>query len=334
MARRRSSSPSARRAFLTLAAAALASTAAATVALAQYPEKGRPITVIVPFAAGGPSDVGVRLLIPFLERDLGTSFQVVNKPGASTQTGVTELTRARPDGYTVALVPPPTTAMTYLDAERKAPYGRKDIQPVAGYTADANLVVVPANSPFKTLKDFVEAARARPKQIRFGTSGLMTSAHFAGIALEEVTGVRFAFVHFQGAAPEVAALLGGNLDAGINGILATMPHERAGAIRVLATMDSARTKFFPDAPTTREQGYEVLSPVTFGFIAPGGTPLEIVDRLGQAISRAMEDPGLTRRLEEVALYPDYKDRAKFEAFWSEIEARTKSLLALAKQRQE
>ena len=299
-----------------------------------FPVKGRPITMIVPFAAGGPTDVGARILVPFMEKELGTNIQIVNKPGASTQIGVTELVRAKPDGYTIAMVAPPTAIMTYIDKERGAPYGRKDIAPIAGYTRDSNLVVVPGNSPFKTVEELIDAAKARPKQIKVGTSGLMTSAHLAGVALEEAAGVRFAFVHFNGAAPQTTAMLGGNLDAAINGILATLPHHKAGAMRVLGTLDDTETKFFPGVKTVKEQGFDVYSPVTFGLVAPGGTPNEIIDLIGATVRKAMNEPELTKKLDEVALSPGYRDPNDFVAFWDGSEITTTRLVGLAKQRQD
>lgn len=299
-----------------------------------FPVKGRPITMIVPFAAGGPTDVGARLLVPFMEKELGTSIQVVNKPGATTQVGMTELTRAKPDGYTIAMVAPSGASMTYVDKERGAPYGRKDFVPIAGYTTDANLVIVPGNSPFKTTKELIDAARARPKQIKMGTSGLMSAAHLAGVALEEATGVRFAFVHFNGAAPETAAMLGGNLDAAITGILATLPHQKVGTMRVLGTIDDKETKFFPGVKPLKEQGFDVYSPVSFGLIAPGGTPNEIVELIAATVNKAMKDPELMKKLDEVGLAPGYRDPKDFAAFWDRTETSTTKLVQLAKQRQD
>lgn len=318
---------------LMAALAGLLGLTAQTANAQSYPAKDRPITMIVPFAAGGPTDVGARLLVPFMEKELGTSIQVVNKPGASTQVGVTELVKSKPDGYTVAMVAPPTAIMTYIDKERAAPYGRKDIAPIAGYTADSNLIVVPGNSPYKTVKELIDAAKAHPNTLKMGTSGLMTSAHLAGVALEEATGVRFAFVHFNGAAPEATAMLGGNLDAAITGILATLPHQKAGAMKVLGTLDDKETKFFPGVKPVKEQGFDVYSPVTFGVVAPGGTPKAIIERLSTIIGNAIRNPELLQKLDEVALSPGYRDAKDFEQFWDKTEETTTKLVAVAKQRQ-
>ena len=307
----------------------------ATPASAQgtYPIPGRTITVIVPFSAGGPTDVGARMLAGELEKELGTTFVIVNRPGAATQVGNTELFRAKPDGYTIAVIPPPSISVTYLDPDRKAPYGRKDFQAVAHYASDANLIVVAANSPYRTLTDLVHAARAKPRQIRVGTSGLMGNTHLAGIGFEEAAGVSLAFVHFNGAADQSTALLGGNIDLAISSVGPTLPHYRAGGMRVLGAMDSKPSPLLPDVKTLRAQGYDVLSPTSFAVFAPAGTPMQVVRTLSAAIKRAMDKDEFRKKVESLALVPDYMDTEEFTAFWVDTEARMKRLLAMAKQRQ-
>ncbi len=314
----------------TLLAAGLALAPLAARAQGWSPQ-GRPITIIVPFAAGGTTDVGARVLAVALERELGTSVQVINRPGATTQIGATELTRARPDGHTIGLMSLPSLSMTYLDAERRAPYGREAFTPIAHYIADANLLVVPAASPFRAARDLVEAARAQPRRVRIATGGLMSNTHLAGVALERAAGVRFAFVHFNGGAPVVAALLGGNVDGGVNGIQTTIPQERAGTLRVLATMGEGHTSFFPEARTLREQGYDVISPSSFAVMGPAGMPAEIVAALSAAIRAATASEDLRRRLADVALAPSYLDPADTAAMWAAMEARQRPLIELARQ---
>lgn len=302
-----------------------------------YPVAGKSITVLVPFAAGGPSDVGARTVAPFLEKELGqgTTIQIVNKPGAATQVANTELARAKPDGYTIAIIPPASISATYLDPARQAPYTRKDFTAIAHFTSDANMLIVPGNSPYKTLDEFVAAARAKPKSIRVGDVGLMGNTHLAGIALEEAAKVRFAFVHFSaGAAPLATALLGGNLDAAVNGTLSTLPHERAGTMRILGVMNPKRTPFFPNAKTMVEQGYDVLSPTSFGFFGPANLPKDIVKKLSDAIKKAASQDEVKKKLEEVTLTVDYMDTEEFEKYWTDAENRIGALLKMAKERGE
>lgn len=310
----------------------LAGLALASPAHAQgWTPQGRPLTIIVPFAAGGTTDVGARILAATLERDLGVPVQVVNRPGATTQIGATELARARPDGHTVGLMSLPSLAMTYLDAGRRAPYGREAFTPIAHYISDANLLIVPAASPFREARDLVEAARAQPRRVRVATGGLMSNTHLAGVALERAADVRFAFVHFNGGAPVVAALLGGNAEAGVNGIQTTLPQERGGALRVIATMGDAHTSFFPRARTLREQGYDVISPSSFAVMGPAGMAGEVVQGLSAALRRAIETEEVTRRLGELALSARYMDPVATAALWADMEARQRPLIELARQ---
>lgn len=295
-----------------------------------YPEKGRPISLIVPYPAGGPTDVGSRLLASALEKELGTAVQVINKPGGATQIGITELAKSRPDGYTIAMVGVAGTAISYIDEERKASYQRKDLQPVALFMSDSNLMVIPTAGKLKTMKDIIDAAKARPGQVKLGCSGLMSASHFSALMLEEATGVKFAIVQFNGAAPLATAILAGDVDAAITGVLATLPHKKAGTMDVIGTFDGRQSPFFPGVKPVTEQGYNVSLPVNFGVIAPGSTPKAVVDTLSNAIGKVMQGGEFSKKLEEVALTPNYKNTKDFEAFWVEAEAQARESLKLAR----
>jgi tripartite-type tricarboxylate transporter receptor subunit TctC len=303
----------------------------AAPALAQgWSPRGRPLTIIVPFAAGGTTDVGARVLAIALERELGTSIVVLNRAGATTQIGSTELARARPDGSTIGLMSLPSLSMTYLDPERRVPYRRESFTAIAHYIADANLLVVPGASRFRETRDFIEAARAEPGRLFVATGGLMSNTHLAGVALERAAEVRFSYVHFNGGAPVVTALLAGDVVAGINGIQTTIPHEREGRLRVLATMGEGHTSFFPNARTLGEQGYDVASPSSFALLGPAGMPPEVVAGLSGAIRNAIAQPELQRRLADLALSASYLDPAALDAYWAAFEARQRPLIELAR----
>lgn len=314
-----------RAALLSLAALPLAARAQA------WSPRGRPITLIVPFAAGGTTDISARVLGAAIERELGTPVQVVNRPGATTQIGATELARARPDGHTLGLMSLPSLAMTYLDAERRAPYDRSSFTPIAHFTSDANMLAVQAGGRFRTVADLIAAARAEPRRMRIGTVGLMSNAHLPGVALERAAGVRFAFVHFNGGAPAIAALLGGNVEAVINGSQTTIPQERAGTLRAIGTFAAERSRFFPDAPTLREQGFDVSHPSAFALLGPAALPAEVVEALSAVTRRAAESEEVQRRMTDVALTVRYMDPAQLAAFWADAEARQRPLIELARQ---
>jgi len=266
-----------------------------------------------------------------MERDLGVPVQVINRPGATTQLGATELARARPDGHTLGLMSLPSLAMTYLDAERRAPYTRASFTPIAHFTSDANMLAVQASSRFMTAADLVAAARAEPRRVRIGTVGLMSNAHLPGVALERAANVRFAFVHFNGGAPLIAALLGGNVEAAINGSQTTIPQERAGTVRAIGTFAADRSPFFPNVPTLREQGFDVSHPSAFALLGPAGLPPEVTAALAAVVWRAAANEEVQRRMTDVALTVRFMGPQELAAFWAEAEARQRPLIDLARQ---
>jgi len=178
-----------------------------------WPQSGRNMTLLVPYAAGGATDIQARLLAVPLEKELGFPVQIVNKAGAATQLGATDLvTNTKPDGYTLYANELPSTAMTYLDPSRKAIYTRKDFQTVAGHVLDPAGMCVKADSPIKNLKDLVDAMKANPTQVKVGTVGAGTASHLGADAIGKQAGAKFDFVHFNGNAPAITALLGGRRD--------------------------------------------------------------------------------------------------------------------------
>lgn len=305
----------------------LASLGGAADALAQaYPVKGKPITLIVPFAAGGVTDTGARLLAADLEKELQTQVIVLTKPGAGSQLGMTELVRAAPDGYTIAAAALPTVVTHYLDASRNAIYTRTDFQPVAMHHFVPNLIVVRAESPWKTMKDLVEAARAAPQKVSIAGPGLMTTPHLMVMELENATGVKFAAVHFNGNAQSVTALLGGHVDALSGAIADALQHTQSGAWRVLGVAAEKPAESLPDAPTMKSQGYDVLAASWVGIVAPKGTPQPIVDVLTQAIARIVASPEHQKRLRDLGVIPNYLGPADFTAVWIDNEKRAKAVL--------
>ena len=298
-----------------------------------FPETGRTLTIIVPFAAGGTTDVSARLLASDLEADLGIRVVVVNRPGATTQIGNAELARARPDGYTLALASLPSLAMTYLDAQRRAPYTRASFTPIAHFISGANVLAVRNDSPYRTVGDLVAAARANPRTVRVGTVGLMSNSHLPGIAVEDATGVRFRFVHFNGAAPLVTALLAGDVDVAINGTQTTAPHVTAGTMRTIGFFGATRTALMPEVPTLIEQGIPISAPSSFAIIGPAGMAPEVVATLTTAIRTAVARESFRQRLTQLTLECDYMDPAELERFWAQFDAQQARLIELARSQQ-
>jgi tripartite-type tricarboxylate transporter receptor subunit TctC len=296
-----------------------------------YPQKGKTITFIVPNPAGGASDLAARLLAPLLEKELGVSVQVVNKAGAASQVGMTELAQSKPDGYTIALTNLPGTINTYLDPERKAAFSRKDIQPVALHHVDPAAVAVRTESPYKTLKELVDAAKANPKGLKASTDGLQGEDHLTTLQFGKIAGVEFTPVHFEGGAPANVALLGGHTDVRFGKVSTFIAPAKAGQLRVLAVMDKDPSKFYPDVKTAEAQGFKLYMYSTRGVTAPGGTPKEIVEALSSTIKKVMATDEHKKKIDELGLTERYQTSQEFYDNWTSIEEMVRPLLEMAKQ---
>jgi tripartite-type tricarboxylate transporter receptor subunit TctC len=261
-----------------------------------------------------------------LAKILNTPVQVVYRPGAGAQIGLTELVRSKPDGYTIGYGNLPVIPVIYLDPTRKAVFARKDFQPIATHFTTAGVISVLAASPYKTLKDLLDAARAEPGKIKMGTTGLMGVTHLAGLLLEKTAGVKFAYVHFNGDAPAATALLGGHVDATPHTVTGIYPHIKSGAIRPLTVMDTEESPFLPGVKTTQSQGYNVQMVATMGIHAPAGTPPEVVTILAEAIKKAHSDEQHKKEMAELAFTLRYLGPEQLAAFWSQMEAQVKPLL--------
>jgi len=296
-----------------------------------FPQKGKAITIIVPFAAGGSTDIAGRMLAPIMEKVLGTSVQVLNEAGASSQVGLTHLATSKPDGYTLCFFVNTTSNPIYLDPERKAAFARKDLQAVANFFAEDDVLSVNSTSPYKSLKDFVDAAKANPGQIKVGTSGIMALGHQAMLEFQQLAGVKFAYVHFDGSAPALAALLGGHIDALCSGAGNVGAHFKQGTVRTLGIMERQESPFFPGVKTFEQQGYTIAAPVAYGLVVPAGTPKEIVAMESAAIKKAAEDPEVIKKLAEFGISTRYMDTAEYEAYWAARDEKVKTVIQLAKE---
>ncbi len=295
-----------------------------------YPTKGRAINIVVPFAPGGANDVAARIQAPILERELGVPVVVVNKPGASTQVGMTQLAQAKPDGHTLGLLTLPGAMLAYLDPSRKAIYSRKDFTVVAMQSWDPNSLAVKTDSPHRSLKDLVEAAKAHPEKVKVGTSGLLSTDHMVLLMLQKAADVKFSIVHFDGGSQSIAALLGGHLDAVVTTASTFLPQLKSGNVRMLGITDKEENKFFPGVKTFDAQGYKVQYGASRGIVVRSGTPKEVLAILGAAVKKATDDADVRKRMNEMALTLRYMNEEQAGAFWDALEAQTKPLLSLAK----
>jgi len=257
---------------------------------------------------------------------------VVNKPGASSQIAYTALTQAKPDGYTIGNTNFPSAVVSYLDPARKATYRRKDFEPLALHVVDPGLFAVKASSPFKSLKEAIDAAKANPKKVTISTTGIQSDEHFAILQLQKLTGAQFAMVHFsQGIAPALTATLGGKINVFCGNVGDLLTQFKAGEVRILGIMDKEETPFYPGVKTFEAQGYKLISSSSRGFSAPAGTPEEIVNILSDAIKKAVATDEHRKRMKEMGLTLRYLDPAQYAKYWDEYETTIKELLPLTKE---
>lgn len=295
-----------------LAALVAAFTAAGALAQSAYPT--RPITLIVPFAAGGNNDVSGRIVAKKLGDLLGQTVVVENKTGAGGTIGSQAVATAKPDGYTLGFLSSGPVAANVSLFKALAYDPRKDFAPVARVTTSPSVLVVNNELPVKDLESFVAYAKANPGKINYGTAGNGSSPHLAGALFESVAGVQMVAVAYRGGAPALTDLMGGQVQAVFNPILEVMPHVRAGKVRALAVTTEKRSTLLPDLPALGEKypGFEVLT--WNGVFAPAGTPPDIVARLNAAVLKALQDPEVVAKLRELGLETAPSSSVEFASY--------------------
>jgi len=271
------------------------------IAFAQdYPT--RPITIQIPYPAGGSSDVGARIVASIAEKQIGQPIVVVNKPGAGGQVGWTELARQKPDGYYLGGINLPHLLTASLDPERKAVYKAEDIVPIISQALDPTTISVRPDSPWKNLKDLIDEAKKKPTQIAAGIVGYLQDDEIGYLQFAEAAGVKLRLVYFDGAAPAITALLGKHVDVLFCTVADNYSQWKSGRIRMLTIMDKERTKFYPDLPTTAELGFPtVLSASTRGIAGPKGIPGPIVKKIEQTFQKAMMSKEHMDKLESAGM---------------------------------
>jgi tripartite-type tricarboxylate transporter receptor subunit TctC len=295
-----------------------------------FPVKGKPVTFIVPVSPGGANDVAARMLVPLVEKELGTSIQVVNRPGAGVQVGTTALAMAKPDGYTIGYIIFAPAITTPLDPDRKAVFSRTSFQPLGSHFMFPVVMSVGANSPYKNAKELVEAAKAKPGSIKVATTGILGTPHLASLQLQRVAGVKFAEVQFQGGAPAVTALLGGHVDVALNPLSEVVSQVKGGALRVLGIYGKSESPLLPGTKTMEAQGYKVYMTGASGVCAPAGVSQEVIQAYSTAIKKAATNPEHQKKLIEFGYIPNYQTPEEYAAFWAEFESDVKPLMEMGK----
>jgi len=295
---------------------------------ADFPEKGRTISIIIGFAPGSNTDVGARLMAAPLEKEMGVPVQVINKPGAGTQVAMTYLANAKPDGYTIGYNPFVSLTTAYLDPQRQATFTAKSFETLAMHIVDPNGFAVAANSPFKNMKDIVEAARAKPQTIKMSDFGVGGGGHLASLELQRITNTKFNLVHFNGGAPAIMAMLGGHVDCYSGSVGAMVPQVRSGQLRVLGVVDKVESKFLPGIKTLEAQGIPLFVTSGRGFIMPAGGNREIVNKLVNVIGKVMQSEEHKKAIWDTGQEVRYMDPAQTKAYWMDVENQLKPMMEI------
>ncbi len=289
---------------------------AATWASAQGAWPARPITMIVPFPPGGLADIVARPVAEALSRELGQSVVIENKAGAGGGIGMGLAAKAKPDGYTVLMALSSLTVIPEADVilNRPAMFALQDLRPIARFTADPTVLAVRADSPWKTVKDFVDDAKRRPGGINYGSSGNYGTMHVPMEILAQTAGIKLTHVPFTGAGPAVVALLGGQIEAVSSGPATVLQHVRAGKLRVLGHWGTSALTSMPDAPALKDAGYNAEYAQWSGLFIPAGTPEPIAQRLRAAARVAAQDAKVREVIGNAGSPILYQDSPDFERY--------------------
>ena len=283
----------------------------------------RPIKLLVAFPAGGPTDITMRSLADNASKILGQPVIVENKPGAGGSLPAQQLQTSAPDGYTVAQIPLGVFRLPYTTKISWDPV--KDITYILNVTGYAFGLVVPADSPFKNWADYVAYAKANPGKLAYGSTGTLTSPHLTMELIAQKLGLQLLHIPYKGSADLTQALLGGHLMSAADST-GFAPLVESGKLRVLNTWGAERLAKFPDAPTLKELGLDLVQNSPFGIGAPKGTPPAVVKRLHDAFKKAMEEPSYVAALGRYDMLPMYMSTEAYAKFAQETFAREKALV--------
>jgi len=274
--------------------------------------------MIVPFPPGGVADIVGRPLAAMMEKSLKQPVVIVNRTGAGGALGMREVARAAPDGYTILMGL--SSISIFPVSERvngKQPnYELKDFAPIALVTADPTVLVVRADSPYKSVKDFVAAAKANPGKINYSSSGVYGTLHVAMEIFANAAGIKLFHVPYGGGGPAITALLGGQVEASAQGPAAAIGQIKGGKMRALAGWGTERLKLLPDLPTFKELGYQdVEFYIWSGVFAPAATPAPIVSKLRESVKAAATSEDFRNAMEKVSTPVHYLDAPEFAKYW-------------------
>lgn len=316
-----------RRTFAVSLAAALV-LAAAPAAAQTFPAK--PVRLVVPFAPAGIADILGRMAAEPLAQAWGQQVVVDNKAGASGHIGAQEVARAAADGHTL-LVGTIGIHAAYASYRKLAYKPAEELRPVTILAEAANVVLVPANSPYRTFADLVAAAKASPGKVSYGSAGPGSSIHMVTALFELMSGARLNHVPYKGSGPALVDLIGGQIDVMFENIGSGMVHIRSGKLRPLAVTGDKREPTLPDVPTIAEQGIAGYAATSWWTVAaPRGTPGALVEKIQQDVRRALSTPQAQARFEASGVRPVLNTPAEAEAFFTSETVKWNRVIEAAK----
>ncbi|MEN2984464.1 MAG: tripartite tricarboxylate transporter substrate binding protein [Dictyoglomaceae bacterium] len=289
---------------------------------AGYPE--RPVQIIVPWSAGGATDVLFRAVASvFPKYANGQPLVVNNIPGGGAVPGTMEFLRAKPDGYTLLSFAAPILIKSHMDPVQ---FDVNSFEPVVLIVNDPCYILVRKDSPWKNLKDYVEFAKQNPGKITIGNGGAGGGTHLAALAFEAFAKIKLTHVPFEGGGPAVTALVGGHIDSYMGAAPEGLTNVDAGQLRILGVFGKNRIEKYPDVATAREQGFNFLFGMWRGVAVQKGVPKEIIDKLHVIFYKCIQDPDFQKRAKELALSIEYRGPASFAKFISDYDKYYENLI--------
>ena len=277
----------------------------------------KPISMIVAFPPGGVADIVGRPLAVAMEKTLKQPVLVINRPGAGGATGTASVAKAAPDGYTILMALSSISIFPVADRinGKQPTYELKEFVPIALVTADPTVLVVRADGPYKTLKDFIDAAKANPGKINYSSSGVYGTLHVAMEIFANAAGIKLFHVPYGGGGPAVTALLGGQVQALASGPAAAIGQIKGGKMRALASWADRRIPMMPDLPTFKELGYDAEFYIWSAVVAPAQMPAPVLAKLREAVREAANSAEFRGAMEKVATPVAYLDAPEFQKYW-------------------
>lgn len=295
----------------------LAAFIAVTPVAAQEPYPNRAVNVIVPFPPGGVAELTGRPALHAISKVLKQPFVLINKAGAGGSIGAAQVANAKPDGYTLLLALASVSTNPEADkmAGRAPAFALDQLTPIALLTADPVVLMVKADSPYKTLKDLVEDAKNRPGAINYSSSGNYGTYHVATEMFNAVAGIQMKHIPYAGGGPALVALLSGEVNVGLLGPSVANSQIKAGKLRALASWGGKRIAALPDVPTLKELGYDVEYTIWSGLFAPAGTPEPVIKTLRDTVRTIVADDEFKAAMAKLDTPINYLDAPEFKKFW-------------------